>query len=1106
MHRSMITRAAAIAALVVVPVTTQAQPVITNIQPFKGTANTGATVDVTGTGFGALSDVVQFPGGTNVNPVTTIPGGVRVTVPATWSGLVYVWNGAQWSNGFAHDIYYSYSGQRWPGGGLPFTWFLNNGGAPGCTFNETRDALIAGYAAWECASGLTTTYGGGTATATTAYDGVNCRFWQNFGWSPGTIAVATWWYVGSDIVHSDIAFNSQHFTWAVNGSATAMDVGNIGTHEEGHTIGLLDMYGAADSDNTMSGTGANGELIKRTLDIDDQYGAEWMYAHTRANFAAGTPAGWYWTLVPRNTADATGASAPLPGTLNGNTTTYLNAAMTNNGSDCVSPHGDNNIFLDGEGPVWNMWWDGTWGPGATYGLWTNLGTFVRGGRHTVAENMDVTNLALESNEGDNTFSTQYVWSPYVLADHTPVFRSAPPDRGGFTYPNCDGFQFTAGGYWGVAAVLPVNAADDYDIFLHNDVPSSTNGFDTWESSSAWGSGYSDFVLVNGNNAGGCCPTRWMGANLYSGGNSGFYAQLAQSPFTVGTPSSSGPYTIGSYDIVGVHEIYFGSTGWWDVQMDNLSGSANLAIALYSSTGIHYSKSEYVAYADSYTGGVDEMFMYNVPATGWYGLVVFKNRTEDLGYGNTYNINIAATRPNLRPDFVAGWDYPLVPRNDATAVDGNVHLSAQLNGNVGNTYFNSTGYNDSPVGVPFNHTRYALDGVDFWYADWGAFGGNLRYFYLNPGPITVRGGRHTLQWRNDWDSLVDEGNEADNNYERQFVWSPLLLADESPVQRPAPPWTGTGVYPNADGYRYAGAFGYAWAVATCPEGASDDYDLVIYSDYSGPESGYSIGIVGSGLLAGQVDYAGGSAATGGTAYYPASMLYSGGSSNVVVDAADANPGHISGVPATWNAEVLAFRRLIDVFEVYLNSGTTYQSTLTNVGGGADLAFEAHAPSNTWVATWTPELAVNAGTGGANEASSFVPSETGWYVFTVHKAGSADVPVDAVYNFSVTISTVAVDDAAPVPEMLALHQNEPNPFNPMTTIQYDVPRPGGEVRIDVYDLSGKRVRSLVAGHQGAGYHTVIWDGRGDSGEALGSGVYFYRMKAGSVTRTEKMMMVK
>jgi hypothetical protein len=96
--------------------------------------------------------------------------------------------------------------------------------------------------------------------------------------------------------------------------------------------------------------------------------------------------------------------------------------------------------------------------------------------------------------------------------------------------------------------------------------------------------------------------------------------------------------------------------------------------------------------------------------------------------------------------------------------------------------------------------------------------------------------------------------------------------------------------------------------------------------------------------------------------------------------------------------------------------------------------------------------------------------------------------------------------PLPASFALHSNVPNPFNPITTISYDVPAPGADVSISIYDVSGKLIRSLVKEHRGAGTWSVQWNGDNDRGQGVASGVYFYRMRAGEFVETRKMMLLK
>lgn len=87
-----------------------------------------------------------------------------------------------------------------------------------------------------------------------------------------------------------------------------------------------------------------------------------------------------------------------------------------------------------------------------------------------------------------------------------------------------------------------------------------------------------------------------------------------------------------------------------------------------------------------------------------------------------------------------------------------------------------------------------------------------------------------------------------------------------------------------------------------------------------------------------------------------------------------------------------------------------------------------------------------------------------------------------------------------------ENFPNPFNPKTAIRYTVPSPGGSVLLTVYDLRGRKVRTLVDGEKSGGEYLAVWHGRDDAGRGLGSGVYFYRMQIGDYQVERKMVLLK
>jgi hypothetical protein len=96
-------------------------------------------------------------------------------------------------------------------------------------------------------------------------------------------------------------------------------------------------------------------------------------------------------------------------------------------------------------------------------------------------------------------------------------------------------------------------------------------------------------------------------------------------------------------------------------------------------------------------------------------------------------------------------------------------------------------------------------------------------------------------------------------------------------------------------------------------------------------------------------------------------------------------------------------------------------------------------------------------------------------------------------------------AEIPLRYALRSNVPNPFNPETTIRFDLPHPS-QTELVIYNVRGGRVRQLLSGRVDAGVRSVMWDGRDDSGRQVTSGVYFYRLTAGDFVATRRMVLLK
>jgi hypothetical protein len=104
------------------------------------------------------------------------------------------------------------------------------------------------------------------------------------------------------------------------------------------------------------------------------------------------------------------------------------------------------------------------------------------------------------------------------------------------------------------------------------------------------------------------------------------------------------------------------------------------------------------------------------------------------------------------------------------------------------------------------------------------------------------------------------------------------------------------------------------------------------------------------------------------------------------------------------------------------------------------------------------------------------------------------------------TVTAVEKPMLAQAYGLYPNVPNPFNPNTSIRYDVPVGGGAVALRIYDASGRLVRTLVDGQQPAGQKQITWNGTDDRGRGVVSGVYFYCLQAPGYKKTLKMILIQ
>jgi hypothetical protein len=139
-------------------------------------------------------------------------------------------------------------------------------------------------------------------------------------------------------------------------------------------------------------------------------------------------------------------------------------------------------------------------------------------------------------------------------------------------------------------------------------------------------------------------------------------------------------------------------------------------------------------------------------------------------------------------------------------------------------------------------------------------------------------------------------------------------------------------------------------------------------------------------------------------------------------------------------------------------------------------------------------------------AFTPTEPIIYssnFFVISNDSEMDTLIVPVSGVGIMLARIELD--AQLPHILVLYPNYPNPFNPVTTLRYDLPEQT-HVNITVYDMLGRQVKTLINHTQDAGYRSVIWNATNDYGKPVSAGIYLYQIQAGDYISTKKMVLLK
>ena len=181
------------------------------------------------------------------------------------------------------------------------------------------------------------------------------------------------------------------------------------------------------------------------------------------------------------------------------------------------------------------------------------------------------------------------------------------------------------------------------------------------------------------------------------------------------------------------------------------------------------------------------------------------------------------------------------------------------------------------------------------------------------------------------------------------------------------------------------------------------------------------------------------------------------------------------------------------------------TLTN-NGGSDLNWTAAHDGGSWL-SFSPNSGSLAP--GQSETVSVTVTATGSQGnyqadITITDPNAGDSPQKA-HIFYKEDNTVNVNHIVKIPDKFLLYANYPNPFNPQTTIQYDLPQ-NSHVKIVLYNIRGQKVKILVDEQKPTGTHNVVWNGKTEFGSEAPSGVYFYSFVTKQYSKTRKLTLMR
>lgn len=828
---------------------------------------------------------------------------------------------------------------------------------------------------------------------------------------------------------------------------------------------------------------------------------------------------WSFPLVPKSVLH-TPPYVWLDPVLDGNEeTTYWNAAGINNGDTAINSPFYIHLWVDGVnlyGPGWLSIPAGSQLVAADQGP-----ILVRGGRHTLAVRWDGGEALAETDETDNVWGRQFVWTPLPLENAGAVVRNEPPDPAGgwdgLTIAprahNCDGFTFTSDTPWTAIALRGSLTDADYDLRLY-DVPANwDDGFISVLTASSLGGGQLDAMLVNGNQLG--VVDYNVGVEKYEGTGDFVIEEVENSYISVGDVL---PTMMDYGDVLKIWQLDIGGgdTGPLLLAADAVPGSL-LHLFVFDASFTMGNLTGAAATGSSEGDGTLRL-VHDFAVPGSYAVVV----TREPGASQSpldFTLVVSESPVDLEPAHATGWHAPLVPRPLADGTPVWVPLPASLTGWSANTYFNLAITNNGPSPIQGVQTLSYMDGAKYGpgysfpmaFLDYLPAGGVA--LLNNFSPLTIPGGRHTWTCEVDPYDNVLEISEANNWWGEQYVWAPSVLTYQTQIYGTVDGLANGGLTTitsgeivefNCNGYRLSQGSGY-WNAVAISHDPDNDLDLTLHPPSIGPKDGFGTELGSSIYSLDSTDFVVVNRNVIGSGDVDLGVVrWAGESGNYGLDVRESTIIYdITTTPI--GPAVLADGEMIQIYDVWLEAGP-YSFLLDNVSGSVDWGFQLMPHDLSYMGRHqaVPGAVAFDNGSGSNEYFDCLIADAGWYGLVVYKSKVTDRLLTGSYRIQVGFGGTPVENGT-LPALTAISGIRPNPFNPSTEIAFELDTPG-PVRLEVYDLKGSLVRTLVSSHMDAGPHRTKWNGLDRNGRAVPSGVYLARLRANQVDLMEKMVMLK